>query len=91
MTSKKKLYGINYQIVAAPVNCSKLVVTIATRSARVLEGTETGQRLTVEGVHSDLVFFSHTERDELFVLSQLEQSKNFNTNYYYSFLFECFT
>ena len=45
---KIKLYGINYQIVAAPVNCSKLVVTIATRSARVLEGTETGQRLTVE-------------------------------------------
>ena len=32
-----------YQIVAAPVNCSKSGVTFTPRLARVLEGTATGE------------------------------------------------
>ena len=68
-----------HQIVAAPVHCSKFVVPITPRSARVLVGTQTGECLTVEGVHTKLRLFSllRTEGDELFVLSQLEQSKNY--------------
>ena len=67
----------SHQIVAAPVHCSKFVVPITPRSARVLVGTQTGQCLTVEGVHTKLRLFSllRSEGDELFVLSQLEQSK----------------
>ena len=67
----------SYQVVAATVHCSKLVVRRTPRQTRVLEGAETGQSLTVERVHAKLrLSLSQIDWDKLSVLGQLEQSKN---------------